>query len=86
LGCPIDEYSSFEDQMKAMLDIIEPKINLFKPICENYNCNFSCALFLRFDNGESIPSIYLDSRYNRLIKDLNIGFDVDIYCFPNTEE
>ena len=81
MGCPVDEYSSFEDQMNATLDIVEPKINLFKPFCEKYSCNFSCALYLRFDNEESMPSVYLNSRYNRLIRELNIGFDVDILSF-----
>lgn len=82
----LDEYSSFEDHMNALLDIIEPKVNLFKPFCEKYRCEFRCVLYLRYENGESIPSVYLGSRYNRLIKELNIGFDVDIYCFPNHED
>jgi hypothetical protein len=82
---PLDEYCTFEDQMNATLDIIEPKIDLFKPFCEKYSCEFSCAIYLRYDNGESIPSVYLDSRYNRLIKELNIGFDIDLYTLPNEE-
>jgi len=81
----LDEYASFENHMNALLDIIEPKINLFKPFCEKYRCEFRCAIYLRYENGESIPSVYLGSRYNRLIRELNIGFDVDIYCFPNHE-
>ena len=81
----LDEYSSFDAHMNAMLDIIEPKIDLFRPFCEKYSCDFTCALYLRYDNGESMPSIYLNARYNRLIKELNIGFDVDIYCFQNKE-
>lgn len=85
MGTPLDGYSTFEDQMNGMLDIIEPKINLFKPLCEKYRCEFACAIYLRYENGESIPSVYLSSRYNRLIKELNIAFDVDIYCFPNNE-
>lgn len=80
---PLDVYSTFEEQMNAALDIIEPKIKLFKPLCEKYCCEFRCALFLYYENGESIPSIYLNSRYNELIKELDIGFDLDIYCFPN---
>lgn len=83
---PLDEYHSFEEQMNATLDIIEPKIDLFRAFCENYRCEFSCAVYLRFDNGESIPSIYLGSRYNQLIKKLNIGFDLDLYVLPNHEQ
>ncbi len=79
----LDEYHSFEDQMNNILDILEPKIDTLKPLVEKYSCYFSCGLFLRFDNGESIPSIYLNSRYNKLIKELDIKFDIDIYCLPN---
>lgn len=81
----LDEYSSFENHMNALLEIIEPKVNLLKPFCEKYRCEFNCAIYLRYENGESMPSVYLGSRYNSLIKELNICFDVDIYCFPNDE-
>jgi hypothetical protein len=81
----LDHFASFEEQMHAMLDIIESKIDLFRPLCEKYYCEFSCAIFIRYENGESTPSVHLDARYNRLIKELNIEFDVDLYCFPNSE-
>lgn len=81
----LDEYSSFENHMNALLDIIEPRIDLFKPFCEKYCCEFGCAIFLRDGSEESIPSVYLDSRYNKLIKELNIGFDLDLYCLPGNE-
>jgi hypothetical protein len=79
----LGKYASFEDQMKTILDIIESKIDLFRPFCEKYYCEFSCAIFIRYDNNESTPSVHLDARYNRLIKELNIEFDVDLYCLPN---
>ena len=82
----LDKHSSFEDQMNAILDIIEPKIELFRPICEKYFCEFSCAIIVRYDNNESTPSVHLDARYNRLIKELNIEFDIDLYCLPNRED
>ena len=40
----LDEYSFFEDHMNAMLDIVEPKIDVFKPFCEKYRCDFGCAI------------------------------------------
>lgn len=81
----LDEYSSFEDHMNALLDIIEPKITLFKPFCEKYRCEFRCIIYLCFENGESIPSIYLGTRYNKLIMNLNVAFDVDIYILSNNK-
>lgn len=76
-------YTSFEDQMETLLSIIESKIDVFKPLCEKYYCEISCALFIYFDNGESTPSVHLDARYNNLIKELDIEFDVDLYVLPN---
>jgi hypothetical protein len=80
---PLEKYSSFEDQMNAMLDIIESKIDLYRPLCKKYYCEFSCAIFIYYDNDESTPSIHLNSRYNKLINELNVEFDIDIYCRPN---
>ena len=82
----LDKYVSFEDQMNAMLDIIESKIELFRPFCEKYYCEFSCAIYIRYDNDESTPWLHLNARYNRLIKKLNIEFDVVLYCLPNKED
>ena len=79
-------YGTFDEQMNSLLNVIEPKIAEFKDLCEKYSCEFSCALYLYFDNGESTPSVHLDSRYNKLIKDLNIDFDVDLYVLPNENE
>jgi hypothetical protein len=86
MSCGLDKYASFESQMEAMLNLIEPKIDLFRPFCDKYYCEFSCAIFIRYDNEESTPSVHLDARYNRLIKELKIEFDVDLYCLPNKED
>lgn len=77
------KFSSFEDQLHSLLDILELKAELIKPICERYYCEFSCAVFVYYGNGQSLPSIHLDSRYNKFVKNLNIEFDIDFYCLPN---
>jgi len=82
MGSGLDKYSSFDDQMNSLLDIIESKIDLFKPLCERYYCEFSCGIFVYFDNGESTPWVHLDKRYNEISKALNIEFDVDLYVLP----
>ena len=82
----LDKYASFENQMKAILDIIENNIELFRPFCEKYYCEFSCAIYIRYDNDESTPWVHLDARYNRVVKELNIEFDIDLYCLPNKED
>lgn len=83
LNSPLDKYSPFDAHLNALLDILESKIDLLKPFCEKYYCEFSCALFIYYDNEESTPWVHLTSRYNELIKKLKIEFDVDIYCLPN---
>jgi len=80
MNAGLDKYASFEDQMKALLDTIESRIDLFRPFCEKYYCEFACAVKVYYDNDESTPSLHLDVRYNRLAKELNIEFDVDLYC------
>jgi hypothetical protein len=80
-----DKYATFEQQMTAMLDVIETKIEAFKFLCEKCYCEFSCALFIYTDTEESTPWVHLDSRYNSIIKELNIEFDVDMYLF-STED
>lgn len=80
----LNKYSTFEDQMDSLLCTIESRIELFKPFCEKYYCELSCALFVYVDNGESTPWVHLGTKYNKLLKDLNIEFDLDLYTFPNT--
>jgi hypothetical protein len=75
----LDKYTDFDEQLNAILYTIESKIDLFKTLCEKYPCELSCAIYIHFDNGESTPWVHLDSRYNKLIKELNIEFDVDLY-------
>lgn len=83
MGSPLSKYSSFEDQLNSLLDIIEPRMDILGPICEKYACEFSCAMFVYAGNDESTPSLHLDARYNRVLKKLNIEFDLDLYCFSN---
>jgi len=81
----LDKYASFEDHLGALLNIIESKIEIFRSLCEKHYCEFVCAFFVYCDNGESTPWIHLDKRYNNLIKELNIEFDLDLYVFPTDD-
>jgi hypothetical protein len=77
----LDKDADFDKQMSAMLDIIEQKLDVLKPLCAKYYTEFSCALFVYRDNGESTPSVHLNNRYNKIASTLNIEFDVDLYVF-----
>lgn len=85
MGSGLKRYASFEEQLDNLLGILESKTEVLKPISEKYYCEFSCAIFIRYGNDESAPWIHLNKRYNRLIKELNIEFDIDLYCLPNEE-
>ncbi|MBD1365703.1 DUF4279 domain-containing protein [Mucilaginibacter sp. ZT4R22] len=77
----LGKHADFETQMNALLDIIETKKEVFKTFCTEYHCEFACALMVYRDNGESTPSVHLNKRYNKLIKELDIEFDIDLYVF-----
>jgi len=82
IGSTLSKYLTFEEHLNAMLDLLESKKNLLKPLCEKYNCFFSCAVFIDTDDSVSTPSIYLDWRYNKLTRELKVDFDFDLYCLP----
>jgi hypothetical protein len=82
LGSGHDRYTPFAIQMNSLLDIIEARMDAFKMLSDKYTCWFNCALYIYPDNGESIPSVHLDTRYNQVMGNLNIEFDLDLYCLP----
>jgi hypothetical protein len=77
----LGEFAEFEEQMTALLDIIESKINVYKPLCLKYYSEFSCAVFTYRDNDESTPWVHLGSRYNKIAAELNCEFDLDLYAW-----
>jgi hypothetical protein len=81
---PLDEYTSFEEQLEAMLDLLEPKIDILKPLSEKYECEFSLAIFI-FNRNESTPWVHLTKRYNDFIRKVEVEFDLDLYCPPDDE-
>jgi len=81
----VEEYATFDEQMNALLDILESKIDVFRELAYKYYMEFSCAIFTYYDNEESTPWIHLGERYNKLIKEVNIEFDVDLYAWANKE-
>ncbi|WAC14443.1 DUF4279 domain-containing protein [Dyadobacter pollutisoli] len=82
LDASTDKFTPFEQQMDSILDLLTPKVELLKPICDIYYCEFSLALFIN-NNEESTPSVHLSSRYHDLAKELRFEFDLDLYCLQN---
>jgi hypothetical protein len=82
-GSPLDKYSSFEDQLNSLLDLIEPKIQVLAAFSQSCAFEFSCAMYVYTGNGESTPSMHLNERYNKVVKLLDVEFDLDLYCFSD---
>ncbi len=76
------KYATFEVQMNDLIDQISSRMEVFKAIAQTYYCEFSCALYVYPNNNESVPWIHLDNNYNKLIKELNIEFDLDLIILP----
>jgi len=75
----LDEFADFDAQLTALLNIIESKIDVFKPLCLKYYSEFACAVFTYKNNDESTPWVHLGSRYNKIAAELNCEFDLDLY-------
>ncbi|WP_188558461.1 DUF4279 domain-containing protein [Hymenobacter glacieicola] len=71
----------FEEQMDTLLAIVKARQEAFISLCHRYTCEIKCAVHVYFRNGESIPSVHLESRHRDLLHLLRAEFDVDIYCF-----
>ncbi|WAC14446.1 DUF4279 domain-containing protein [Dyadobacter pollutisoli] len=82
LDSTADKSIPFEEQMDSLLDILESRKELLKPICNKYYCEFSLALYI-YSDEESTPSVHLSSRYHALAKELSFEFDLDLYCLQN---
>ncbi|CVK16164.1 protein of unknown function (DUF4279) [Apibacter mensalis] len=84
---PLDNKSLFEDQLNAMLDLLEPKIEILQMLSKKYGCEyeFSLALFI-YNRKESTPWVHLTPRYNEFIRQIEVEFDLDLYCPPDDEE
>jgi hypothetical protein len=84
---PLDNKSLFEDQLNAMLDLLEPKIEILQMLSKKYGCEyeFSLAIFI-YNRKESTPWVHLTPRYNEFIRQVEVEFDLDLYCPPDDEE
>jgi hypothetical protein len=73
------KYDDFETQMNSFILLAKRKQSEFEIICGKYHCEFSCALFLEHDNGESTPWVHLGKDYYQIFGRLNVEFDLDLY-------
>lgn len=82
LDATANKFTSFEEQMDSLLDNLESRRELLKPVCDKYYSEFSLALYI-YSGEESTPSVHLSSRYHDLAKELRFEFDLDLYCLQN---
>ncbi|MFT3674580.1 MAG: DUF4279 domain-containing protein [Chitinophagaceae bacterium] len=77
-----DPCLSFEHQIKDLMKTISTKKEIFKHLSKKYYLEVSCAVYIYFDTEENMPSIQLSPRYAKMLGDLKITFDIDLYCLP----
>lgn len=82
INSPKERSDSFEEHLNSLLNIIEPKIDLFKLFCNKYFSEFSCYIVISASSEESRPWIHLGSRFNKVMYELNCEFDVDLQILP----
>jgi hypothetical protein len=82
----LDEEASFEEQMNALLEIIESKLDVFESLTKKYYCEFSCGIYIYTDSEESTPGVHLNKQHNELLGRLGIEFDLDIILLSDSED
>lgn len=65
------------EHVKYLLSIIEPSVELFKPITARYYTELACAVYL--SESESLPEIHFDSDLIKRLAELNVSIDIDLY-------
>ena len=83
LSSGLDKHASYEEHVQALLAIISPNIERFASVCRRYYAEFSCAVYMYYKNGESIPWLGFDKEQTKILGDLGIAVDFDMYVLPN---
>jgi hypothetical protein len=87
IGSGLDPYQSFRDQMDALIGILKNRYPILKEFARRYECEISCAAYMRYDNDQSLPSINLSRSDIEFMAELGIeDFDVDLYVLPDKPE
>jgi hypothetical protein len=73
--------SSFEDQLRALLDRLLPRWATVRELCSKYGGEMSCVLY---SYGEANPGFHISPDLLLRISDLQIDFDFDLYCLPGS--
>ncbi len=71
----------FEAQIDSLIELIRPRQNAFQLIGSKYKCEIKCAVLVYLGNGQSIPSVHLNSDQIKFLSSIHADFDVDIYVY-----
>jgi hypothetical protein len=74
-----DPLEGFQRHIDSILEKIEPNLARFEAICNRHYSELSCALYLKHDSTDSIPSIHLDRRAMQIFGRLGTEVDLDLY-------
>lgn len=80
-GLNREEYESFNKQIDALFEILSDRKELLKPLCDKYEIEISCVLYLDTTSGvTSTPIVHIEKKWSELTAYLNIEWDFDIIC------
>lgn len=78
----IGRHKGFEHHMDALMMLIEPHLSSFTRVCNQYHTELSCAVYMYYDNGESIPWLGFDKRAVEFLHRIGAVVDFDMYVVP----
>ena len=75
---PLPRTASFEDQLQALLEILEPGADQVRAAAERYGAQISCAAYFASFN----PGFGLSADHVARVAALGLSMDFDLYCLP----
>ena len=82
LSSSADKHAEFKDHIKALLDRIQPNIERFERICNQYYTELSCAVYIYYGDESDRPWINFTKEELHLLDRLGAEIDFDIYTLP----
>jgi hypothetical protein len=78
---PLPRTASFQDQIQALLEILESRANQVRAAADRYHAQISCAGYFASFN----PGFGLSAGHVARIAALGLSMDFDLYCLPEED-
>lgn len=82
LSSGISDHESFEEHTLALLRVIEPNLDAFIQMGNEYTIELSCAIRMYYGIGESTPWLGFDKHAMKVFAKIDAEVDFDLYTLP----